>query len=179
MLEKSSNIGLFGLAIIELLFCVATLSGTFSNDTKLVYSPGEFSLYFMMYGHYFQNVSIKISATVTMIMSVYRYLAVSKPVQAKIYMNPKFTLIAICVGYIFWILYQLPLMWTWDMYEVHCLHNTYILLNMGIYESNKIFRRIMTYSWLAFGVIAPVCVLAFCNLRIIISGLYRMLTLQI
>ena len=169
LLEMCPNIGLFCLAVVEFLFCVVTIAGSFTNDTKMVFTPGDFSLYFMIYGHYFQNVCIKSSTTIIVIMSVYRYLAVSKPIFTKIHIETKFIMMAIFLGCTFWILYLLPLLWTWNIAEIRCLRKSYMVLDVGIFESNEIFRQTMTYSWFVLGVAIPVLLLFYCNFAIMFS----------
>ena len=170
MIEKGSIIGMAALAVTDCAFCLVTLYGTFAKDTNMIYRSRSLLLYFKLYGNYVQNVLIKTSTFITMIMALYRLMAVVYAINARNFLKPIFPFAGICIGFAFWALFQLPLIWIWEVLELECSpHLTYILLEVGRFEANNLLRQCMTYAWAVLGFFVPVSVLAYCNVKLIIQ----------
>ena len=170
MIEKGSIIGMAALAVTDCAFCLVTLYGTFAKDTNMIYESWSLRLYFKLYGNYVQNVFIKASTFITMIMALYRLMAVVYAINARNFLKPLFPLAGICIGFVFWALFQLPLIWIWEVQELECSsHLTFILLNVGRFEASNLFRQCMTYAWAVLGFFVPVSVLAYCNVKLVIQ----------
>ena len=105
-----------------------------------------------------------------MIMALYRLMAVVYAINARNFLKPIFPFAGICIGFAFWALFQLPLIWIWEVLELECSpHLTYILLEVGRFEANNLLRQCMTYAWAVLGFFVPVSVLAYCNVKLIIQ----------
>ncbi len=127
-------------------------------------------MYVTVYGPYFQNVIIKVSTFITVLMTLYRHAAVSRPVSAKQYLTVCNTLCAIVTCSAFWFLFYLPFIWTWSIQEVNCKNNSVIYgLMPGPFQENANFKVIFVHSWSIIGFIIPVILLAYCNVKLIVS----------
>ncbi len=169
-IEKGSIVGMTALAVTDCVFCLITLYGTFPEDTDMVYDNWSLTLYFKLYGNYVQNVLIKTSTYVTVIMALYRLMAVVYAMNAQKVLQPVFPFLGIVCGLIFWVVLQVPLLWIWETREIKCSEGkTFIVLNVGRFEANEVFRETMTYIWAVLGFFVPVSVLAYSNVRLIIQ----------
>ncbi len=159
-----------GLAVSDFMFCGVTLLSTYLVEDKMVYEKKDAVLFFTVYAPYFQNLFIKTSTTMVVTLALYRLAAISFPVAAKQYLTPVNTLFAIMTCFIFWILFLLPMFWSWEIEEITCPNNdVYIMLDVGAFENNITLRQSLTHSWTAIGFILPVCILAYCNMKMILS----------
>ncbi len=123
-----------------------------------------------MYGAFIQNILIKTSTSFTVITAVGRHVAVSYPMRARQYIRLKHTLSAIIVSFIFWILLHIPLLWSWDVITITCpMQGKLIILNIGEFVTNKSFHMSFTWLWAILGFFLPVIILAYCNVRLILS----------
>ena len=170
IIEISSIVGMVALAVTDCAFCLITLYGTFAKDSNMIFNAWSLTLYYKLYGNFAQNVLIKTSTFITMIMALYRLMAVVYAINARQLLRPVYPLAGICGGFVFWTLFQLPLIWIWEVQEVECSAlTTYILLNVGRFEANELFRQCMTYAWAVLGFFVPVSILAYCNVKLIIQ----------
>ena len=170
IIEKGSLAGMIALAISDFFFCCITIFEVFLLDDSLIHESWSMPLFVTMYSKYFQNLFIKVSTHITVVMAVYRYFALVYPVQACKYMNRiiLYKLVAIITGIIFWLLFFLPLLWVWGTTEVVCgADKLFIILSQGTYMENKLLYRAMNYSWNIVGFVLPLCILLFCNAAII------------
>ena len=122
-IKSHLNLWLFssvGLAVSDLLFCIITLLCTFLTQQDMIYNTWSASLFFTAYGPYFQNLFIKISTTVTVIMAVYRHLCVHCPVWSKQNLNNTYTMVAVVLSFVFWSLFKLPILWTFTIKRLTC-----------------------------------------------------------
>ena len=170
MIEKGSIIGMTALAITDCAFCLLTLYGTFAKESNMIFDSWNLVLCYKLYGNFVQNVLIKTSTFITMIMALYRLMAVVYAMKAGQILKPVYPLVGICVGFVFWALFHLPLIWTWEVQEIECSAQvTYIVLSIGRFASDKLLSRSMTYAWAVLGFFVPVSILAFCNVKLIIQ----------
>ncbi len=176
-IEKGSLIGMISLAISDFLFCLVTLCQTFLDTNSMLYtSSWDMSLFVTMYGNFMQNIFIKTSTTVTVLMALYRYVALTKPIKMcqnieTIYKLKTGALIGV---FIFWTLLYCPLLWMWKTQEILCPHgHVLILLSTGSFQNMQnnntyVYRGAYTL-WAILGFFLPVCILSYCNTCIIIS----------
>ena len=81
IIEKGSLAGMIALAISDFFFCCITICEVFLLDDSLIHESWSMPLFVTMYSKYFQNLFIKVSTHITVVMAVYRYfcLSVSSP----------------------------------------------------------------------------------------------------
>ena len=155
------------------MFCFTTIIIIYLSEDNLVYREKEIGMYVTVYGPYFQNVIIKVSTYITVLMTLYRHAAVSRPVSAKQYLTVCNTLCAIVVCSAFWFLFILPFLWTWSIEVVDCNNNTGLYhvygLMPGPFQENANFKVIFVHSWSIIGFIIPVIILGYCNVQLIMS----------
>ena len=159
-----------GLAVSDFIFCGVTLLYTYVAQYKWIFTSNDFALFLGMYGLYFQNLTIKTSTWLVVILALYRHAAISFPVTAKQHLTALNTLYAVIACFLFWILLYLPMLWSWNVSEVHCPEssNLYVLYP-GEFGRNTQMRQAFTHLWAVLGFIIPVIILAYCNIKMIIS----------
>ena len=178
-MEKGALIGMVALALSDFSLCLVTLSGKYLLEDSIYYTKKTPSFFFTMYGTYIENTLIKTSTWFTVIMAVGRYLAVCYPLKARQRMRPLHTALAIISSAVCWISFYLPLLWTLRVVEIHCPTQKLLFITTGKYVEQKQLRKYLTYAWTGFGFLIPVCVLAYCNMKLIQSlRLSRQLRLQ-
>ncbi len=171
-MEKGATFGLLSLAGCDLIFCVFTIFDTFylGDPTMITYPERNISFYLNIYGAFIQNILIKTSTSFTVIMAVSRHAAVCYPMQARQYIRLRHTISAIIVSFIFWILLHIPLLWSWDIMTISCpMQGKLTILIIGEFVRNKAFHMSFTWLWAILGFFLPVIILAYCNVRLILS----------
>ena len=170
VIEKGSLIGIIALAVCDFMFCLFTLFSTYYSDDSMIFKTANSSLFFTLYGHFFQNVFIKTSTWITVVMAIYHHYVVVHPIKAKHYLTSRRSLTAIMAGCAYWTLIHLPQLWTWKVTKIQCTPlDTFLVLDMGAFEQNKTYRQIFLYLWAILGFFIPVCILAYCNVNLIYS----------
>ncbi len=172
IVEKTSIVSMNSLAVADFFFCGITLVGSFSEGSKMLYKHWNISLIFILYGPYFQNVFIKTSTFITTVMALQRYYIIVHPAKAFNLncLRPCSTLMIIISGFIFWIIFQLPILWTFETSKIHCPNKeSYIFITVGYFEKASWMRQFFTFSYAVIGFLVPVFILACCNTKIVIS----------
>ncbi len=170
VIEAGSIWGMMGLAISDFLFCLVTLCSSYTQHTKMLYRKRTYSLYVVLYSGYFINLFIKTSCWITMLMALYRHFAVVNPINSRKYLNSAFMITAILISFLFWCLFLMPLLWSYETKEIHCpSQDPIIQLSVDIFLINLSLQQAFTYSWAAIGFLVPVCTLAYCNINLILS----------
>ncbi len=166
-MEKGALVGMMGLASCDFLFCLLTISGTFQPSNQMIYHSKNFTYYYTLYGNYFHNVLIKTSTWFTVILAVSRHFVVSYPIRARQFMRCGQTLIAILICIFVWILLHIPLFYLWKPTSIQCLQQRIHFLQLGAFQNNSKLKMTFCYIWFFSGFVIPVCILAFCNTRLI------------
>ena len=168
-MERGALLSMMSLASSDLLFCLVTLSGSNLPATKLIYEEKDFSFYYTLYANCVQNILIKTSTWFTVILAIGRYFVVCHPITARNYLRCKHTLAALLLGMALWICAHIPLLYQWHVKHIHCPRKSMYMLSAGVYENNHKLKLACTYSWFAIGFVKPVCILGYCNIRLIYS----------
>ena len=170
VIEKGLLVGILALAVSDFLFCVVTLFSTYYSDDSMIFKERNLTLFFTLYGEFFQNLLIKISTWITVVMAIYRHYVVVHPINAKQHLTCQRSLAAILIGCIFWILIHLPQLWTWKVTKIQCTPvDKFLVLGVGTFEQNKAYRQAFLYLWAILGFFLPVCILAYCNMNLIFA----------
>ncbi len=149
-----------GLAVSDFMLCLVTIIGLQLSEDNLVYQSRDVGMYATLYGPYFQNLFIKTSTSITVLMALYRHAAVARPISAKQYLTFCNTLIAISSCFIFWTLALLPFLWSWKVETVNCgPEDNMIVLDSGPFEEDEVFKQFFTHAWSIIGFIIPVLIL--------------------
>ena len=166
-MEKGALVGMMGLATSDFLFCLITMCGTFQPGAQMIYHSRNFVYYYTLYGNCIHNVLIKTSTWFTVILAVCRHFVVSHPITARQYMRCGHTLIAIGACVCFWVLLNVPLTYLWNPKSINCKEKTIIFLKPGAFQNNEQLKSTFSYLWFITGFAVPVCILAFCNIKLI------------
>ena len=168
-MERGALLSMMSLAISDLLFCLVTVCGANLHHTKMIYYSKSFAFYFIMYSNCIQNILIKTSTWCTVILAVGRYFVVCHPITARNYLRCKHTIVALILSVIIWICLHIPLLYVYDTKRVKCPRKVIYILNSGLYENSHLLKMTCTYTWFLVGFVIPVCVLGYCNIRLIYS----------
>ncbi len=167
MVEKGSTICMMALSMSDFSFCLTTLCSTF-YENEFIYTERTFSMFVIMYSLFLQNSSIKISTTITTYLSIYRHFAISKISNTKRFFQAIYVVGSMVLISIFWILFMLPYLWTWEPKHIDCSPDGYyIMLTPGFFVANKKFHSSLKYLHAIVGFFIPVCILAYCNMKLI------------
>ncbi len=173
-IERGSLLGMISLAISDGMFCLVTICVVYLMDNRMFYETWNISLFVTMYGHYFQNVFIKVSTGVTVVMSIFRYTAVIHPVTMCQRITGIFRLkmLGLVLAFVLWLLLYIPVLWMWDAQEIRCNGSvSFILLDLGtdLYNPDSLVYQMTTYLYATLGFFIPLSILAYCNIKIIRS----------
>ena len=168
-MEKGALLSMMSLAVSDLLFCLVTVCGMNVPSTKMIYYEKSFSLYYTMYANCLQNILIKTSTWCTVILATGRYFVVCHPITARNYLRCKHTLAALLTSLIVWICLHIPLLFAWRVETLICGRKEIYVLFSGIYQDSRLLKMACTYIWFLAGFVIPVCVLGYCNIKLIYS----------
>ena len=135
----------------------------------MIYYSRDIVFYNTLYGNAIQNILIKISTWLTVILAVSRHFVVSQPIRARQYMRCRHTVIAILFSVVLWIFLHIPLTWMWVVQPVHCPSATIYFLKSGEFIENETLNLACTYVWAISGFIIPLLILAYCNIKLLHS----------
>ena len=111
---------------------------------------------------------IKTSTWLTTIIAVGRYLGICHPLHFRQCARLTFTKAVIIATFLFWILVNLPLMWSFQIHTVPVSNETYIyVIDIGYFQQNEILKMTLTYMWAIIGYFIPLAVLACCNFQLV------------
>ncbi len=174
-LEKGVTFGLIALATSDFGFCFFTLLSSFALKNLMVFENKSLSYFMTVYGSYYINTFIKTSTAFTVILTVGRYYVVVYPMKARHSMKWWYTVCALIISVIFWFCFHIPLMWTVKTQITEChdaLTNstqTFYIITPGEFSVNNKYARTMTFLWAIIGFFIPVCVLGYCNYKLVVS----------
>ncbi len=173
-LETGATVGLIALAVSDLTFCLCTLVATFVPGSQMIFKTRNLSYVVVMYWNYAQNVLIKTSTWFTVVLAMSRYFAVCYPMKARQHLRCSHTVWGIVLSALFWISFNLPLLWIFDVEKVDCSAvsetlGSYYVLVVGAFHTNLRLKIAMEYSWAVVGFFIPVAILAYCNYRLVLS----------
>lgn len=168
-LEKVALVGLIALAASDLCFCLTIVPNYTEFYSQTSYDSLSFSLYYKLYGSYVQNVFIKTSTWLTMVVATARYIAICHPLRARICFGLTATKVAIVSTYLFWSILLLPYLWEFTAVPLTMNNHTQYILDTGPFINNRHMWNTFTYMWAFMGYFIPVAILAFCNVCLILA----------
>ncbi len=169
-MERGALLSIMSLAASDLLFCVVTLCGSRLPSTKMIYETKDFTFYYTLYSNCLLNILVKVSTWFTVILAAGRYFVVCHPIKARKYLECKHTVVALLFSVLVWICLHIPLLLLWSVNDVNCPEDqTIYILTSGVFNNNPVLKRACSVSWFVVGFAVPVCILAFCNNRLICS----------
>ena len=112
-IKRASRAGLVGLAVADLLCCVAALAVTFGrDDDAAAYSDQEqVRLLAAVYGPFVQNASAKSNTWLTVVVAVGRYMVICRPLHARYLVSVTATWFAIIAAFVVAILIEFSRFW--------------------------------------------------------------------
>lgn len=169
-IEKSSRLGLMGLAVTDMFCCAGSFMYTISGQERALFVGADPRIYVLQYGPYFLNACMKASTWLTVILAVERYVAICHPLKARYMVNVRTTRVAICLTFLLTCTLALPTIWTFDVWHFSCNNsNEYHIIDEGllIQHRHRLLRNAFTYFWAVIGFLIPAAILAYCNIRLI------------
>ena len=168
-MEKGALVGMMSLALSDMLFCIVTISGINVPVARMIHNRKDFVFYYTLYANCIQNILVKTSTWFTVILGASRNFVVSNPIKARKFLKCRHTVTAIVLCTILWVLLHIPLAFTFNVKELNCPKGTKYLLKSGLFADQHKLRVSFMYIWFIIGFVIPVCVLAYCNTKLIWS----------
>ena len=165
-LERGSHFGLMALAVSDLLFCATALPRTLLPSKPVFYYKG-FALYYQVYAKALQNIWIKTSTWLTVLLAIGRYGAICNPLKIRYLLRVSATKLSVLLIFVVWTVLNLPTFWT---YEIHRMDNngtTLYYIDLGYFSKHKAFKDTFIYLWAVLGYFIPLVILLFCNVKLI------------
>lgn len=171
-LERSTNIGLTGLALSDLLFSTVALPYPFlSSYAHYVLPQHAPVLYYRYYSVGCFNLCLMISTYLVMLLAVERYLVTYSPQKAKKLTTTRATTALVLLVYVVCTCATLP--YFLNMRVVSCTdidgRRLLELSQRWSASRHHLMTSYMTWAWPVLAVFGPVCVLLVCNLRLVVG----------
>lgn len=169
-MEKSAHYGLIGLAVSDMLFCVAILPYFYVGPGKFGYPRLDFALIYQVYGHPIINTLILSSTWLTVTMAFSRFLAICYPLQGRQFIGKTFAVASLALVFFSCVLFNVPRYLWKHLSSLQCANGMTVYFTLdGPMKSNPTLERV--YLWLYFGVgiVVPLVILVFCNTHLIIA----------
>ena len=171
--ERGASYCILAMGLSDILFCIITLGAALFQKDAVLYDYKNISFYFAMSGNYLQNVLLKTSTGITVITGIYRYMVTLKPHASRSHLTPCFSILASIFSPIFWLCLYIPLLWEWEEHTVSCKEKTLWILKPGYFQTNTMLKKIFENVWAFWGFLVPICILCYCNARIMMSPHFR------
>ncbi len=174
-LEKGATFGLIALASSDFGFCFFTILSSFVPKSNMVFERKSLSYFMTVYGSYYIDTFIKTSTAFTVILTLGRYYAVCYPMKARHSMKWWYTVLGLILSVLFWFCFHIPLIWTVQTKIAKChdawtnVTQTFYIITPGEFSIDYKLARIMTFLWATIGFFIPVCILGYCNYKLVIS----------
>ena len=170
---KVDILGLISLSVSDLLFCISVLPHAGAEFDKYTFDEPTFTLYFSLVDNAVINTFIMASTWLTVSMTINRYAHLCHPILGLRYFGVRFMIAAITISALFSFAFNLPRFWLYEIAYADCLDLAtgqpfpVYGLGPGPMKANKTAEA--SYQWLYFffGISIPLCILAYCNCRII------------
>ena len=170
VLEKGALLGLIALAVSDLFFCLGLLPYLYYYTTRTMFYAQSLQMYHQMYAAYYHNLFLRISSWLTLLVALARYVVICHPFQARIFIGLSRIRFAIVFTYIFWILFLLPMLWTYSIQEYTPENSTTMyIVDHGYFAKNHLMKMTFMYMWNIFGFAIPVVIVTYCNIRFIFA----------
>ena len=167
-LERSSNYGLFALAVSDLLICLVVIPHGFLKDTRLLVEEDQwFVLYYKVYGAALNNLFLMVSMWQVVTMAAHRYMIVAYPLQVRIMLSKKQTFMSIAIVYLFSMLFTAP-------HFLHLKIKSCHIYEEALYYGIRLFpgwgyyiQFYIRWLWPVLAVFLPAIILLVCNCRLV------------
>ena len=169
-IEKAAHLGLIVLAGSDFIYCVCTLHDVIFVKHQAFFYSKNFRYYLKIYGPYVRNSFSQFSTWLTVILAVGRFAAICYPLQARHLVRVKPTVVAIIFVFTSWFLLNLPRLWEHSVYSMTCPaqpDEVVFILDRGPFATHSYWRLCFVCIWFTIGFLLPVCMLAYCNIRLI------------
>ena len=170
-MEKAAVAGMLALAISDMLFCISAMPSAFVGHQSALFSSRNFVLLYQTYSKGIKTIFTHTSTWFTVLLATARYIAICHPLQARLVLDLKMTLMTIIALSVFCVLISLPVFWEVSMLEFECPEDNLQLFVTypGDLTTNTCFKTTMTYVWFIIGFVIPVCLLTYCNVNLIMA----------
>ena len=168
-LERSSNYGLFALAVSDLLICLVVIPHGFFMDTShLVEEDQWFILYYKVYGVAFINLFIMVSMWQVVSMAVHRYMVVAYPLQVRVMLSKKQTFLSIAIVYTVSVILSSP---HFIILKIdYCYHGFESIKHYELRPLLSFAHYLQVYVqwvWPVLAVFIPAIILLVCNCHLV------------
>lgn len=169
-MEKSAHYGLIGLAVSDMLICVAILPMAYVGTGSFGYPSLDFRLIYLVYGPPIINTFILTSTWLTVSMAFSRFLAICYPLKGRQFIGKTFALTSLTVVFVACALFNVPRYFWRKLSSYECHNGSVVYFSVdGPMVEHKTLETI--YQWLYFtvGILIPLLLLIFCNTHLILA----------
>ena len=170
LMEKSATLGLFGLAISDLLFCLVGFPYVFiMRYTETKFGDSTATLMMAYYENYYPailNTFLLISTWIVVYVSVERYIGVCYPFKAREIVSLTRTTLALVIIYVISAAINIPNFMKYSLVKTQCAEDCacYYKELAGLFRGDfPLFYHIL---WGIFGTFVPLLILVYCNASI-------------
>ena len=167
--EQTVLVILSGQAVSDTLFCLGVLPRAFCQGFHSVFEGRSLLMYYELYGSYFQNVFIRTSTWLTVLIAATRYVAICYPLKTRLCHGTAVMRGFVLATFFVWFAFMAPLLWIFRVIVSSNLDNstTIYVLDIGEFQADVTRKLTFTYVWAVVGYFVPVAMLAFCNICLI------------
>ena len=168
VLEKGALLCLIALALSDMLFCVVILPHMFYYKQKTAFTKRTFRMYYHMYGIYLQNVFIKTSTYLTLVVGLARYVGICHPLRARMFIGLNGVRATCILTYVLWFTLMSPMLFMYSLQEYPVSNTTTMYItDLGMFATHRNLNATFTYLWAFVGYFIPIAILVFCNVNLI------------
>ena len=137
-LEKNAYIGLLGLSLSDLLFCISVLPHAMHFEVKFIYANINFALPYTAYQNAIINTFVTSSSWLTVTMGIQRYLAICQPMKARQRINVTFARWSVVAVFGLSIVINLPRFWFHRIIQ-YCYNEEIVYyVHIGLLKQHRI-----------------------------------------
>ena len=166
-MERAAYLGLFSLAMSDMMFCVVTLPHGLYPDMHTFYYKKGFWIYYKAYGMHLMNIFTMCSTWLTVLMAVTRYMGICHPLHARRLIEVRWTKIAVIVIFVSSFLFNLPRFWEYEIMEMCIDGKKMYYLDFGYFMKNHKLYWVFQCLWAILGHFIPLLILVLSNICLI------------
>ena len=164
-MERFPHSGLIGLAVSDLLFCLAVLPHFFVNLHAVGYNRLEFGLVFQAFRDPVISTCVLSSTMLTVAIAIGRYFAIVHPIRAREVIGMTLTRRVLGSVTLFSVCVNLPRFWMLQIRTIDCHDGSYLYyVHAGPLKHHEMLYKSIYF---VIAVCVPLVVLTFCNVHLL------------
>lgn len=167
-LERSANFGLCSMAVSDLLLCCLLLPQTWVDHKQFSFEQYSFELFYIQYHNTFVNIFILTGTLLIVYMALQRYVGILQPLQARIIVRTRTSVIILSGILFFGIFLNIPKFFYRTLSQMECIGNFSVYyLDDGFMKNHRNLSAAYEWIFSFIGIFAPLLILLYCNVHLI------------